>query len=373
MNFSRLGKLNDLLTNDLKRKPTIILDPNPEQSYRIYGTANDIIVGIDADDWEIPHELKPFVTDVAKTNISIEEKILKIYQKLCEDYTYDDNVLSYIKKNDDETFSLPDAYGRQTNSTWKKNRQKHNRRNCFEISRILAKSINEVIKLSGYSKNYDVCIIWDEINTHYFVGLACNEYYVSLDLDDFTQIKDLTRMKTGLTLEEIKILEDSFDKFGTVIKKFNNDRSKIAKDHIQKKIEKLNNEADKKAITSNDSIDSDDIMFLQYAVSILKQDYNLDSAGIYEYLKEIVDTKIGARFRKKVWKEVENDPGIGTRYTRCLIVTINDISYIIDVTKDNPSEIFRRFDEKEVEKQNSEVIPFTEMHRKWPYDPYDGR
>ena len=61
MNFSRLGKLNDLLTNDLKRKPTIILDPNPEQSYRIYGTANDIIVGIDADDWEIPHELKPFV------------------------------------------------------------------------------------------------------------------------------------------------------------------------------------------------------------------------------------------------------------------------------------------------------------------------
>ena len=271
MNFNRLEKLNDLLTNELRRKPTIILDPNPEQAYRIFGTAKDIVVGIDADDWEIPDELKSFVVDVARSNVSIEEKILEIYQKLCEDYTYDDNVLSYIKKNDDETFFLPDTYGRKTDSTWKNNRQKHNRRNCFEISRILAKSINEVIKLSGYSKNYDVCIIWDEINTHYFVGLACNEYYVSLDLDDFTQIKDLTRMKTGLTLEGIKILEDSFDKFGTVIKKFNNDRSKIAKDHIQKKIEKLNNEADKKAITSNDSIDSDDIMFLQYAVSILKQ------------------------------------------------------------------------------------------------------
>ena len=54
MNFNRIGKLNNLVSNDLKRKPTIILDPNPEQSYRMFGTANDIIVGIDADDWEVP-------------------------------------------------------------------------------------------------------------------------------------------------------------------------------------------------------------------------------------------------------------------------------------------------------------------------------
>ena len=362
MNFNRLGKLNELLTNQLKRKPTIILEPNPEQSYRIYGTANDIVVGIDTDNWVIPDELKPFITEVAKSDISNEENILKTYQKLCEDYTYDDNVLSYIHKNDDESFSLPDEYGRKADSTWKENRQKHNRRNCFEISRILAKSINEAIKLSGYSRNYDVCIIWDEINTHYFVGIACDEYYVSLDLDDYTQIKDLTRMKTGLTLEGINILEDPSNKLGKVIEEINSDRSKIAKDHIQEKIE-----------TSNKSTDSDDIEFLQFAIQILKEDYNLDSAGIYEYLKEIIDTKIGAKFRKKVWKEVENGPGIGTRYTRCLIVTVNDISYIIDVTKDSPSEIFQEFDEKELEEQNSKVIPFKEMARDWRDDPYDGR
>ncbi len=372
MNFNRLGKLNELLTDNLKRKPTIILDSNPEQAYRVSGTANDIVVGIDAEEWVIPDELKLFITDVAKRNISNEEKILEIYQRLCEDYTYDDNVLSYIKKSDYETFFLPDAYGRETDSTWKKNRQKHNRRNCFEISRILAKSIDEIIKLSGYSEKYDVCIIWDEINTHYFVGVCCDEYYVSLDLDDFTQIKDLTRIKTGLTLEGIKILEDSSDKFGTIIKKFNNDRSKSAKDHIQKKREKLNadcNGDDEKFATTNNSTDLDDIIFLQYTVQILKEDYNLDSAGIYEYLKEIIDTKIGIRFRKKLWKEVENEPGIGTRYTRCLLVNINNISYIIDVTKDKPSEIFQRFDEK----QNSKFIPFKEMERDWDNDPYDGR
>ena len=94
MNFNRLCKLSELITNDLKRKPTIILDPNPEQSYRISGTANDIVVGIDADDWEIPEKLQPFIDETTKEDISDEEKILRIYQKLCRDYTYDDNVLS---------------------------------------------------------------------------------------------------------------------------------------------------------------------------------------------------------------------------------------------------------------------------------------
>lgn len=361
MNFNRLGKLNDLLTNNLKRKPTIILEPNPKQSYRISGTANDIVFGIDTENWEMPEELKEFVKVVARTDISNEQKILKIYEKLCEEYTYDDNVLSYIKKNDDDTFFLPDEYGRETDITWKENRKKHNRRNCFEISRILAKSIDEVIRLSGDSRNYDVCIIWDEANTHYFVGLTCNEYCVSLDVDDFTQIKDLTRVKTGLTLEGIKLLNDPNDKFGKEVNKYNKEREQFAKDHIQKKRGKENN-----------SVDEDDETFLQYTVQILKEDYNLDSAGIYEYLKEIVDTKIGAKFRKKVWKEVESN-GVGTRYTRCLIVTINDIQYIIDVTKENTCEIFRMIEESELQNPDSKIISFKEMSREWEKDPYDGR
>lgn len=375
MNFNRIGKLDELLTNDLKRKPTIILDPNPEQSYRISGTANDLVIGIDADEWVIPDELKPFIIEVAENNVSDEEKILKVYQKLCEDYTYDDNILSYIKKNDDDTFFLPDEYGRETDASWKENRQKHNRRNCFEISRILAKSITEVVKLSGNAKNYDVCIIWDEANTHYFVGLACNNYYVSLDLDDFTQIKDLTREKTGLTLEGIKILEDTNDKFGKVIKEINRDRAKIAKEYMQEKIQMLNSDdsKDESKVKAEDDSISDNKRFLQYAIQILKEDYNLDSAGIYEYLKEIVDTKLGAKFRKKVWKEIENNPGKGKRYTRCLIVNIEDSSYLIDVTKDSPNEIFQQFDERELEKQESKIIPFKEMTRDWNKDPYDGR
>ena len=377
MNFNRISKLSELLTNELKRKPTIILDPNPEKSYRVSGTVNDIVMAIDADDWEIPEELRSYVERLAREDINIEEKIMQIYQKLCNDYTYDDNVLSYIKKNDDESFFIPDQYGRETDSSWKENRSKHNRRNCFEISRILAKAIDEVIRLSGQSRNYDTCIAWDEANTHYFVGIASKEFYVSLDLDDFTQIKDLTRMKTGLTLDGIKILSDPHGKFEKVIKKINEGRSEFAKDHITAKAEEIRKK-EKSDVESNydlveEDIEADDLKFIKYAVQILKEGYDLDSAGMYEYLKEIIDTKIGPKSRKKVWKEVENTPGVGIRYTRCLIVNIDGISYLIDVTRDDAKEIIRKFDKREFEDPNAKVIPFKKMKREWSSDPYDGR
>ncbi len=242
--------------------------------------------------------------------------------------------------------------------------KKHNRRTCYEISRILAKSISEIFRLSGNSKNYDVCVIWDEANTHYFVGIDNNDYYVSLDIDDFTQIKDLTRLKTGMSLEGIKILEDSSGKFEETLKKFNNGKSKIAKDHIQKKLEQEHKEDIETSINSSEP---DDLTFLKYTIQILKEEYNIDSAGIYEYLKEIIDTKMGAGFRKKVWKEVKTNSGTGKRYTRCLIVSIDDIPYMVDVTKNELNEIFHELDERE------QFIPFKEMERDFDNDPYDGR
>lgn len=120
-------------------------------------------------------------------------------------------------------------------------------------------------------------------------------------------------------------------------------------------------------------MEPDDLDFLKYVIQILKDDYDLDSAGMYEYLKEIVDTRLGAKTRKKFWKEVENEPGIGNRYTRCLMVIIDDVQYIIDVTKDKPEEILREFNSLEVDDLNSKFIPFGKMSRDWESDPYDGR
>lgn len=369
MNFNRINKLSKLVTSDLKRKPTIMIEPNIEQSFRFVGSAKDIEIRIDSTEWKLPEEIKKFIVELSKSQMSNEEKMLKIYQKLCKDYTYDDNVLSYVRKKDDDTFYLPDEYGRKVNPTWEEKRNKHNRRNCFEISRILAKSIENILRDSGNFNNYDICIIWDEAVTHYLVGVVCKDYCITLDLDDFTQIKDLTRMKTDLTLEGIKILDDPHDMVGRKVREVNQSRNKIAKDFMEEKRAKSNQSYN----TEETEIESDDVNFLKFAVQILKEEYDLDSAGMYEYLKEIVDTRLGTKTRKKLWKEVENEPGVGNRYTRCLMVNINGISYIIDVTKDNPEEIFRQIDVSEIEKTNSQFIPFNKMSRNWGIDPYDGR
>lgn len=366
MNFNRISQLSNLITNDLKRKPTIILEPN--RLLRIFGTANDMNVSIDAANWIIPDSIKEYITEICIKDTSIEEKILELYKKICEEYTYDDNVLSYIKRNDDETFFLPDEYGRAVDKEWEENRSNHNRRNCFEVSRILAKSIKELLKRSGKTRNYDVCIIWDEAVTHYFVGLVSDEYCLSLDLDDFTQMKDLTRVKTGLTIEGIKILSDPQNRFRPYLEKENAGKERTAKEQIESERKRF-----KQDLETERSIDLEDIEFLNIAIQILKERYDLDSAGIYEYMKEIVDTRIGGKSRKKLWKEVETSSGTGKRYTRCLMVTIDDISYIIDVTKDNPSQMLRRFDPKELHMRDSQIISYNDLERSWKDDPYDGR
>lgn len=361
MDLTKIGKLNDLIKKSLRRRVTIILDPTPGKSFRIFGNPGDLNVAIDADEWILPDELRPFIEETAQEESSVEEKVIKIYEKLCMDYTYDDNVLSYIKKNDDETFFLPDSYGRNTDQNWKKKRQKHNRRNCFEISRILAKSLIKLFETLKNKRNYEVCIIWDESVTHYLVGLVSDDFCVTLDIDNFNQIKDLTRMKTGLTLEGIIILDESSDKFKTALAKANTNKESDSLDAIIAEMPNIDSNV------SEETIQLDDLKFIQYTIQILKEKYDLDSAGIFEYVKEIIDLKVGRVARHTYWKEIEESKGIGSRYTRCLVVCIEDTEYVIDVTQNNSNKIFRKFSNDDV------FISSKEMNREWENDPYDGR
>ena len=370
MNFTKVSRLSNFITRDLKRKITVILDPNPEKEYRMFGTAEDVSIGIDADNWVIPEKYRGFISELAqRTDLSNEEKILEVYKRLCEDYTYDDNVLSYIVKNDDESFSLSDAYGRATDDDWKEKRSYHNKRNCFEMSRILAKAITETIKTSKNAGNYDVCIVWDAGVTHYAVGLIGDGYYAKLDLDDFTQIKDLTRMKTNLTLDGITVYEDKSDKLGSVVRRFNKNRNSDALTSIEDTIDQKKENPEKRK--EEETSVSNDFNFIKHTIQILKEDYKLDPQGIYEYLKEIVDTKFGTRFRKKIWVEIKGNPGKGKIYTRGLIITIGDEKYVIDVTKESTEEMFHKFETEKDQEPN--VIPYNDLRRDWNEDPYDGR
>lgn len=353
VNINELIKLKDLVATTFRRRHIIVLNPKGEEDKK--NLKPNIIY--DKVEWKIPEKIQTLVDELSQNNqLSNEERILLIYEKLCEEYVYDDNILSYIQKGDDDSYELPDRYGRDTNEEWEKNREQHNRRVCYEVSRYLAQALTELLKGND---EFNVCILWDKGLTHYFVGLTCNKYSITLDLDNFNNIKDLTRVKAGLTAEGIVILDDIEGKFKSVLDRFNENRSKEAIEKMEGEIGTDTNNATPNIENQNSNpiVKNEDIAFLRNTIRILKEKYNIDSQGLYEYIKEIVDIKMGPEARKKVWKEIKGSTHEETRYIRCLILDVDNQKYIIDVDE---GEI-RPFDEKELKKEDREFVPYREL------------
>ncbi len=360
INIAKFNKLNELVSLEFRRKHTIVLNPDKKEDIH----EEDIIY--DKTNWKITDELKKYVDELSQNNdLSIEDKILYIYEKICKDYVYDDNLISYIKKIDEDVFSIPDWYGRDVDQEWEKNRENHNRRICFELSRYLAKALDELLK---ENKDYDVCILWNKNLTHYFVGLTSNEYTLALDVDDFFNIKDLTRVKADLTIEGIQILEDNKNKFKNALEKFNDGKNEYAIKKVEDKIN-TNNVKSKEKFQNKDQAktEDDEVKFLAKAMQILSEEYKLDSQGMYEYMKEIVDIRIGSEGREKIWKKIEGNTNESTRYIRCLILDINNKKYLVDVE----NKEIREFDEKELEEKRTKFVPYKELSR-GGFDYYDG-
>lgn len=353
ININKLIKLNNLVATTFRRRHIIVLNPK-EQEHKKNLKANIIY---DKAEWKIPEKIQTLVDELSQNNqLSNEEKILLLYEKLCEEYVYDDNILSYIQKSDDDSYDLPDRYGRDTNEKWEENREQHNRRVCYEMSRYLAQALTELFKDND---EFNICILWDKGLTHYFVGLTCNEYSITLDLDNFNSIKDLTRLKAGLTAEGIVILDDIEGKFKSLLDRFNESRSKEAIEKIEDEIYTDTNSSNPNIENqnSNPAGENEEIAFLRNSIEILKEKYNIDSQGLYEYIKEIVDIKLGPEARKKVWKEIKGKTHEERRYIRCLILDIDNQKYIIDVDR---GEI-RLFNEEELTREDREFIPYREL------------
>ncbi len=358
--IKRLRRLNELVNISLKRKHITVLDPK-EKVEGVEKDSEGIIY--DKADWKISDELKAYIDELAQNDkLSTEDKILLIYEKLCKDYVYDDNLISYIKKVDEDSYSLPDWYGRDIDSEWEENRQKHNRRICFELSRYLAKALKELLK---DDQSYDVCIFWDKDLTHYFVGLTCGEYSVDLDLDNFFNIKDLTRLKTDLTAEGINILVDDSGKFKKALDKFNEGKEKFA---IIKMESDISQREEQEHETDETKFEDEDVEFLNEAIKVLAEQYDVDSQGIYEYMKEIVDIRLDPKSRKKLWKRIDGESRESLRYIRCLCVNINGKDYLIDVDK----KLIRPFDREELNQKRTSFVEYSELSR-GSYEFYDGK
>lgn len=294
------NEVNETLEGNYK----IILEPNRNLT--------DEWIEYDQVKWELDESLQKLVnTLLEEDTIDFEEKVLRIYKYICLNYVYDDNVLYFFKKDSSDPNNIKyiavDWYGRIIDKKWKENRKNHNRRVCYEFARFYAKAINEM--LIGHD-NCEAFMLGDKENLHYVVGLTGNEYSIILDPDDFNNIKDLTRLKLGLTINGIKILRDNSGKFQKAVDKFNQDKK---------------NELPEVEKTRENLKDGNFIEYFKSVVEILKS-YNIDSQGFYEYMKSIVEQE--EIETEKVWKKINGDNE--KRYARCSIFNLDSKTYLLD-------------------------------------------
>ena len=351
LDIDKLIRLKGLADSALGRNYKIVLEPEDRKGESL---GEDIVY--DKAEWKITDTLRKLVVNLANNeSMSDEEKIFLIYKKLCYGYVYDDNLISYIQK-DGDGFTVPDWYGRDVGEEWERNREDHNRRVCYEVSRYLAKAVSDLFQNSD---DVNVCILWDEGLTHYFVGIATDEYSMTLDLDDFNNIKDMTRIKAGLTAQGIVILEDKNDKLKKALNEFNKDKQESAIKRVEVEIENLGTKGAREPLEAR-------IEYLQNAMNILSKKFGIDSQGVFEYMKEIIDVTMGPRAREKVWKKVSDREDAPARYIRCLLVSVDDETYMMDVD----SVSLSKFDRGDFEKSDV-FLPYKKLHRE-DTEEYDG-
>lgn len=298
MNKKYIERLYKEVEEQLDEEYKVVLEPstNIKEDY----------VELDCINWELEDTMVELVDSLKNNNkLTLEEKVLEVYKFICLNYIYDDNVLFFFKKRKDaegNTYYIAvDWYGRIIDKNWVEKRKTHNRRICYEFSRFFAKAINILI---GNRDDIESFIIGLKDNTHYVTVISGEDYSAILDLDDFNKIKDLTRLKTGLTLDGIRILRDDKNILRNTIDKFNESRKQtlIEKGNIKEKIEYFNK-----------------------AINTIKE-YNLDSQGFNETMKKIIeDEKIDT---DRLWKLEAESPE--KRYVRCIGFEYESKKYIVD-------------------------------------------
>ena len=312
----------------------IILEPTREMK--------DDWIEYDKVKWETEEGIETLVKKLLdEKSMSFEEKILKLYEYICLNYIYDANVLYFFKKDTSDKENIKyiavDWYGSIVGQEWINNRKKHNRRICYEFARFYAKAINELINKND---EIEAIMLGDKDNLHYVVALTGNDYSAILDLDDFSSIKDLTRVKLGLTIKGIKILRDEKGKLQRAVEKFNEGKNDELKEIEDAKINLREHNL---------------IKYFNQVVKILRK-YDIDSQGFFEYIRAIIENE-GIEI-EKIWKEDQKSPE--RRYERCIIFELDGKTYLIDSIEQTLSEI-------DIGNMDKKIFIFNNEENEYPY------
>lgn len=152
--------------------------------------------------------------------LSLIDLIIYIHFEICKYFVFDEFCYFLGKYDKERNLSLIDKkYGRNPSDKWIEARKKHNRRICFELSRYFAFRIKQF-----NNDKCDVFLVSDEFETHFAVGVICDDFMITIDTDDYIKGADLHRVKLGLKMQGITIVSDEKQIVENAIEKVNANR-----------------------------------------------------------------------------------------------------------------------------------------------------
>lgn len=301
-----IKKFYDEICENLEGKYKIILEPGR--------ALQEDWIEYDKVKWQIEEQMQDLINELQNNKLlDLEEKIFEIYKFICVNYIYDANVLYFFKRDASDPNNIKyiavDWYGRIVGQDWIDNRRKHNRRICYEFSRFYAKAINQLI---DKKEDLEAVMVGDRDNLHYVVGLIGKDYSIILDQDDFSSIKDLTRLKLNLTIKGIHILRDESGKFTDLVNNYN-----------KNKLDELPEIQDAKASLKEKNL----IEYFNVSIRALNK-YDIDSQGFFEYIRALIE-EAGLKI-EKIWKIDTRATSTEKRHERCLYFNYNNKTYLLD-------------------------------------------
>jgi len=164
--------------------------------------SNTSIKNSQNENWNIHPQLYDAVYNGMPTNdLSLEDKAIYIYLKLCKIFTYNEN---FFYRNNlkngvyDATFS----------STHLENITSKSKITCFDFARILYKFID------GLDKNITAVLLSENPNSkHLFTGFYTDKVSVILEgtKGKTAGTNELTKVKAGMQLEGIQVISDKYN------------------------------------------------------------------------------------------------------------------------------------------------------------------
>lgn len=153
-------------------------------------------------DWELNEEIKNAVYEGMPDDLSLEEKAIYIYEKMCKIFKYDEN---YIYRNKINRINYTSTFSASHLQSITPN----TKITCFDFSRIYVKLVNEL-------KEDIEAVILSQDEGHYCAGFStarCSAKLEAINLiknDEGINSNDLTRAKTGEKLSGIYPISDKF-------------------------------------------------------------------------------------------------------------------------------------------------------------------